>query len=324
MKKTVFYFLVPVTILLNVKCGGDDDPIDPVYRQYMREFVENMSQYAKTRKNSFIIIPQNGQELVTENGEEVGNPAIAYLQAIDGAGREDLFYGYDDDNQGTPAGERDYMIAFLDVCKSNGVRVLTTDYCWTESKMDDSYQQNSNKGYISFAATDRELREIPDYPATPYHVNAENINKLADAANFLYLINPENYSDKQSFLNALAATDYDVLIIDYFFEDEEYTSQEIAGLKTKHNGGKRLVISYMSIGEAEDYRYYWNPDWYSDPPEWLRGENPDWEGNYKVAYWEQGWQSIIFGNPESYLDKILSKGFDGAYLDIIDAFEYFE
>jgi cysteinyl-tRNA synthetase len=53
-------------------------------------------------------------------------------------------------------------------------------------------------------------------------------------------------------------------------------------------------------------------------------ENPEWEGNYKVKYWEKEWQDIIFGNEDSYLQKILDAGFDGVYLDIIDAFEYFE
>jgi len=33
---------------------------------------------------------------------------------------------------------------------------------------------------------------------------------------------------------------------------------------------------------------------------------------------------IIYGNNNSYLKKILDAGFDGVYLDIIDAFEYFE
>jgi len=95
-------------------------------------------------------------------------------------------------------------------------------------------------------------------------------------------------------------------------------------LRSKQNGGKRMVIAYMSIGEAEDYRYYWQPEWDSNPPSWLKGENPHWEGNYKVEYWDPLWQQIIFGTDSSYLDKILDAGFDGVYLDIIDAFEYFE
>jgi len=35
-------------------------------------------------------------------------------------------------------------------------------------------------------------------------------------------------------------------------------------------------------------------------------------------------QAIIFGTESAYLDQILNSGFDGVYLDIIDAFEYFE
>jgi cysteinyl-tRNA synthetase len=85
-----------------------------------------------------------------------------------------------------------------------------------------------------------------------------------------------------------------------------------------------LVIAYLSIGEAEDYRYYWKPVWKTNPPSWLKAEDPNWEGNYVVAYWEKDWQNIIFGNSNAYLDKIIKDGFDGAYLDIIDAFEYFE
>jgi cysteinyl-tRNA synthetase len=56
----------------------------------------------------------------------------------------------------------------------------------------------------------------------------------------------------------------------------------------------------------------------------MDAENPDWPGNYKVKYWETDWQNIIYKNSDSYLNKILTAGFDGVYLDIIDAFEYYE
>ncbi len=112
--------------------------------------------------------------------------------------------------------------------------------------------------------------------------------------------------------------------MDCFFNDELFTLGEIEQLHQKANGGSRLLVSYMSIGEAEDYRYYWQTEWSSNPPSWLAGENPDWAGNYKVKYWEPNWQGIIYGNGESYLKKIIDSGFDGVYLDIIDAFEYFE
>jgi cysteinyl-tRNA synthetase len=43
-----------------------------------------------------------------------------------------------------------------------------------------------------------------------------------------------------------------------------------------------------------------------------------------VWYRDKQWQDIIYGNDSSYLKKILDAGFDGVYLDVIDAFEYFE
>ena len=120
-------------------------------------------------------------------------------------------------------------------------------------------------------------------------------------------------------------TNYDLLIIDaYFSNDEMLTHEDVNHLKEKINGGKRLILSYLSIGEAENYRYYWQKEWDINPPSWLEEENPDWSGNYKVRYWDKEWREIIFGNPDAYLDKILKAGFDGVYLDLVDSFEYFE
>ncbi|MBN4051041.1 MAG: hypothetical protein COA82_04430 [Alkaliphilus sp.] len=75
---------------------------------------------------------------------------------------------------------------------------------------------------------------------------------------------------------------------------------------------------------AESYREYWNAEWKLNKPKWLGVENPNWGGNYKVEFWNQDWQKIIFGNEDSYLSKIINLGFDGVYFDLVDAYEYFE
>ena len=294
------------------------------YRQDMRDFVQRVSAYAKGIRPDFVVIPQNGHTLLTENGEETGPPALAYLNAIDGIGREDLFYGYDADNRATPPSERDAMISFMDVAESGGVEVLVTDYCSTETLMADSYSQNSTRGYVSFAAEHRQLDNIPAFPPMPFNMNSADVASLAEVRNFLYLIDSGPYSSKAALLNAIGDTDYDAVILDAFHENVSLTTDDIALLKTKANGGNRLIIAYMSIGEAEDYRYYWQNKWDSSPPAWLAEENPNWTGNYKVRYWDPVWQRIIYGEGNSYLRKILDAGFDGVYLDIIDAFEYFE
>lgn len=319
-KKVLSLFVLLSLVMMSSRCGDDRD-----FRQDMREFVQNISAYAKARVPGFLVIPQNGGELLTQDGEEFGLPSEDYIDALDGVGREDLYYGYDDDNQPTPASETVYMEAFLNTAEACGVEVMVTDYCWNHAYVDDSYNRSALNGYISFAADFRELHHIPEYPVLPYNINADDVSSLHEARNFLYIINPVLYADKAAFIFALQATDYDLLLIDLFFDgDIILNAQEVESLKFKDNGGKRLVVAYMSIGEAEDYRYYWQTEWDNDPPDWLGDENPDWPGNFKVHYWDKQWQGIIYGNSDSYLDKIIAAGFDGVYLDIIDAFEYWE
>ncbi|NOR53168.1 MAG: hypothetical protein GQ536_03655 [Candidatus Aminicenantes bacterium] len=333
MKKLLAVLLVILAILI-AGCGGNgddgetgDEPNGEVsdYRQDMRAFVQGISAYAKDIQANFVIIPQNGHELLTENGEETGTYATEYLEAIDGVGRENLFYGYTDDNVATPAADLNYMLTFMNIAEANGVEVMVTDYCSTPAYMLVSYNQSRDKGYISFAADHRELDNIPEYPPDLHFSNYYDIVSLANARNFLYLLNTDLFSDRDDFLNDLRGTNYDILLIDAFYDGiEALTANEITSLKTKSNGGSRLVIAYMSIGEAENYRYYWQSGWNTTPPSWLAEENPDWPGNYKVRYWVKSWQDILYGNDNSYLKKILDAGFDGVYLDIIDAYEFFE
>jgi len=327
MIKCFFYLL---TVLLWFSSCSNEGEIQTNggvtdYKQEMRNFVQGISSYSKNIHPGFIIIPQNGQEIVTNNGLANGMLSLNYINSVDATAREDLFYGYENDNERTLLTQTNYFIPFLNIFKNNNKKVLVVDYCSTPVKMDSSYIENEVRGYISLAAPDRLLGVIPSYPSAPHNVNSNNITTISEAKNFLYLLDFSNFSSRQDFINAVNQTNYDLIITDCFFQDNsQFTSAEINSLKTKAGGGSRLVVSYLSIGEAENYRYYWQNSWNSNPPVWLAGENPNWQGNFKVRYWYADWQNIIFGNNSSYTKKILDSGFDGVYLDIIDAFEYFE
>ena len=327
MKIKLFVILIISIHLFFVSSCKEEDSVSPEdinYRQEMRNFVTEISKYAKSKNPEFNIVPQNGQELATLTGESEDEPILEYLDVIDATGREDLFYGYVEDNVETPEEDKNYLIDLCKIFEENNVKVLAIDYCSTHTKMDNSYKQNEQNGFISFAADNRELNNIPNYPEKPYNENSINITQISQAKNFLYLINSENFSTKQDFISAVTATNYDLLVMDLFHNEIAFTPDEINQLKIKQNGGTRLVICYMSIGEAEDYRFYWQTSWSSDKPDWLDKENPFWEGNYKVKYWNSDWKNIIYGNQNSYLDLILNANFDGVYLDIIDAYEYYE
>ncbi|MFA4853148.1 MAG: MJ1477/TM1410 family putative glycoside hydrolase [Bacteroidales bacterium] len=149
---------------------------------------------------------------------------------------------------------------------------------------------------------------------------------------FFILISYSGFAQLQSLMNVktwayqlqninisqiAADTSFKLIVIDYSSDgtdESKFTPQEISQIKAS---GKK-VISYISIGEAEDYRYYWQSSWITTPPAWLGAENPDWPGNYKVKFWDPQWQNIIF----SYVDTIINQGFDGIYMDIIDAYYY--
>jgi cysteinyl-tRNA synthetase, unknown class len=127
--------------------------------------------------------------------------------------------------------------------------------------------------------------------------------------------------------DSAAASPYDVLVLDYSREGgdaEALTPVEVARLKVKPDGASRIVLAYLSIGEAEVYRFYWK--WYRGwsfgllAPDWLGKHNAEWRGNYAVRYWHKSWQDIIYSGANSYLDRIINAGFDGVYLDKIDQY----
>jgi len=112
----------------------------------------------------------------------------------------------------------------------------------------------------------------------------------------------------------------DCLVVDgEGFDKSGALAAEVRRLKQRAGKPNRIVLAYLSIGEAEDYRSYWKPEWHKNPPAFLAAENKQWKGNFKVRYWDPAWQAIVL----DALDKIVAAGFDGVYLDIIDAYEYF-
>lgn len=122
----------------------------------------------------------------------------------------------------------------------------------------------------------------------------------------------------------IAQSRYDLVVLDYALESASKLAMppEIVDfMRRKPDGSRRFILAYMSIGEAENFRSYWRKEWLIQPPDWLVGEDPDWPGNYTARYWLPDWQALLFGNPDAYLDQILRAGFDGVYLDGIDAFE---
>ena len=133
--------------------------------------------------------------------------------------------------------------------------------------------------------------------------------------------------DRAGAADALANSPYDMLVIEPTRSAKGSEDFDTAGLVARLHGRGKLVLAYIDIGEAEDYRVYWEDGW-RPPTRHARGEpsflitaDPGgWSGNYPVAYWDQRWKDIVIYGESSLLNMVLEDGFDGVYLDWIEAF----
>lgn len=279
----------------------------------MQEFILAISEYARAQDPDFILIPQNGEEILFNDIDPEKGLRTDLIQAIDGYGVEELFFngGYAPD---------DYRLGMLRKVNTS-LKVMAADYLNSDSDTTQVFQLADAEQFIAFPRNNANY-DYKFVPGTVHHENNNDIQTLAQAQNYLYLISSEDLPDKTAFLSVIQHTNFDVVIIDAFYNDALLTSSEVASLKTKLNGGKRLVIAYMSIGSAEKYRYYWKKSWGLHHPLWLKKKYDGYTDEIWVKFWKDEWKEIIYGNDDSYTKKLLNAGFDGAYLDNIEGFYF--
>ena len=148
----------------------------------------------------------------------------------------------------------------------------------------------------------------------------------SNPVSFAYILQADSFAKTKSAAVAkLKESGRDWIVLDATFAGD--TPWEQTDLDTIRSGkAGRKVVAYLSIGEAEDYRSYWQSDWVSNgkrtaaAPAWLGIENPEWKGNYQVKYWNAEWQKLML----PAIDDAMARGFDGLYLDIVDGFQTYE
>lgn len=140
-------------------------------------------------------------------------------------------------------------------------------------------------------------------------------------------------------IETAAASPYGLLVVDAttgLDTGKPFTREQVERLKRAPDGSRRLVVSYLSIGEAEDYRPdYFSPEYLEEEaPDWLMKENPQWKGNRLIRFCHEGWQKTILGDENgrnvysatepSPLYRLIELGFDGVYLDRVDVYAEIE
>ena len=281
---------------------------DEISKNKMRELIEQIKIQSKEK----ILVPQNGTNIFF-NGDKLDK---IFIKNVEGVSQESLFYGVGSINEETPEDEKNYLLKNLIEIEKEGKVVLSVNYANAKNLRNKILKDTRKYNFIGEA--------VPSYSANsifqPLQKNSlKNVTNLKEVKNFLYLLNPEKFKNIDDYYRVLKNTDFDLLIIEPSLNGKFLTKEQIDSLKIRKNGTRRLIIAYFSIGEAENYRDYWQMSWNKKLPEWIVKENENWKGNFIIKYWSPQWKKII----KNYQKKLDNIGVDGYYLDTIDTYEQF-
>jgi cysteinyl-tRNA synthetase len=309
MRRLAPSLVICVLLVLSSGCiqFGEDErtPEDA-----MRDLVRGISSYAREDDPGFILIVANGEDLASNDGSVAG----AYLDSIDGVAAEDLYFGEAGLDVPTPWHETVKRAARLNDSREEGKVVMAVDRCSQRGYIWDSMELANEMGFLYFASDSEGLDTVPEYPADPPGAHRGDVTTLADARNLLLITVARAWGSRDNYLASLQDTNYDVLVIDAYFNKTPLTPQEVDSLRTKRDGGSRLVIAVMGLGEVDERQHVWKDLYQHQPPGWLGKEVPGKPWRHWVDYDAKGWRTLVYKSDESWLDSILDAGFDGVYL----------
>jgi cysteinyl-tRNA synthetase len=159
------------------------------------------------------------------------------------------------------------------------------------------------------------------FPEGSGNVDEQGANgpSLADVKHWLYLI---DVNLAPEVVEQIVDSEHDMVVLDFIPSEANNTDFPMAELVDQlHNAPHpKIVVAYIDIGQAEEFRTYWQPGWGVGNPSWIAGEDPDgWEGNFPVAYWDDEYREIWLG-AGGMLEEIVDAGLDGVYLDWVEAY----
>jgi cysteinyl-tRNA synthetase len=117
------------------------------YRDDMIQWVRDIATYARKQQPDFLVVPQNGAQLLEND---------AYMTTIDAIGVEDLFT---DGNRSQKREHTRYVIGFLDKLQATAKPILVIEYSTKPTVVNTSLQGAAKNGYVVLV-TDRELKTL--------------------------------------------------------------------------------------------------------------------------------------------------------------------
>lgn len=303
------------------------------YRDAMRQNVIMLSRYGKSQNPDFVIMAHEGQKLfdigiwefhlddynksrqtgyssdrdtlllnpVEIQNKKIENLMSKYRQSIDVEVINNLF------------------------CQNNSfktqsdVMVMSIEQC-SAKKLDNAIKDSARSKIPTYIFSNPQFAFKDAKNQLLINENAQNIEKIKQAKNILFLLDPIKFDDKEAYLQEIENSNFDIVVISPFFQGKALRKEDINRLKYKKNGALRKIIAAMNISETDADKYYWQPDWKIGSPSWLKRASFVDKKGIIVEYWAEEWQKIL----SDYFKGIIEQEFDGAFFTGLDNFQYFE
>ena len=116
----------------------------PQARERMISFVQDLASAARARDPGFLVIAQNAEELLDDNG---------YRATIDAVAKEDLLYGVDKSGQRNANDMVEDTTRLLDLLKDDGKPVFAVEYLTSADAIEKARSELEELGYVGVFPT---------------------------------------------------------------------------------------------------------------------------------------------------------------------------
>lgn len=166
-------------------------------------------------------------------------------------------------------------------------------------------QQAYKHDIVSNCVTNEDYNVLPS--ELPYRLNTTLIDTLKKVNNFMIIKNYSNFNTKARFLLTAKNLQYDMLIIEpYYNKGHYFTASDIEFMKYKKGNklNRRLVYAYLDMKHLHKQSKFYNEEFME---------------NETVKYWTDEWKDTLFAREEgSIAEYYIKSGYDGVFVDNIE------
>lgn len=306
----------------------------PAFREELRIIIRELARYARARDPDFAILARGGAPLAVRGRREAvleaARAAQAGLGAVDpdspAAGVGEISSGFvgaidglvfDGQFCGEPPLEAETLADLRDL----DVALISIDHCVNAEDVAEARRHAAEAGVLLLVDTDDHGR-MDSVPAErPPGENAGNITDPRQARSAVILEEGRGFGDVSLLVGALRATNHDMVIVNPFaMGGRVLTAQQVAELRYKKLGARRLVVATFNITLAREDAYYWQPKWRLGDPRWMSATVRERPGAHFTEYWDPSWKQHL----GEHFVGLMDLGFDGVLLDGLDVVHRWE